>query len=134
MIGVLRPSASTYGLALVAIRPVAMTTGTPRATVAATARRVRSRMGPSSSMSVPSRSRATRRTGKRGSGRASDRRPATAARRSGTWRLLPLGRSLDADHARPAGEVASHRRRPSGQVLGHDGLDRVTLVGTDLEQ
>ena len=94
MIGVWRPSASTNGRTLVAIRPVAMTTGTPRATTAATALRVRSRIGAVVVDEGPVEvegDEADREARLGLGGRRPRRRPCGTERGSGTCGLLQLG-------------------------------------------
>src|SRR3954452_21092038 len=70
---------------------------------------VRGPIGRFSPMSVPSRSRTTRRIGNRGSG-------------------------LDTGNAWQAGKVALDRDRPGWQDFGDPGDDGIPLVGPDLEE
>src|SRR3954454_16305464 len=108
------------------MRPVASETFTPRSIAPRTAATMRSEIVKSCPTSVPSMSRASNRTGSRGSGRS-----------AGRWfsmRLRDRQDGLDAGQARQPGEVVRDPAAPPRQPVLHLVRDLLAVARTDLEE
>src|SRR6266545_7375067 len=130
MSGAVSPRGPAKTMALEGIRPVAIATSTPRPRADRTAAWVRGPIPKSAPMSVPSRSRTTRRIGNREATGASTgplRSPSFS--RSATRRI-----PLQPDDTRLPGEVMLERASPARPDIGREGADGFALVRTHLDQ